>query len=740
MALVELQVAEATFFELIRAEAIRIPLPGAALDQLAAFGQLTGEGELFVERLECTGVAHATATPATGPVAPGQLLLALDVTVHLTSAARALAAGHLAPPSTIPFAAKVWMRLALVEQHLEYQLVASEPGGLTGGGVLPLRLQVPILLPMFSPGSSGYFPRALGSGPGVIALRIATRFEDDVLAPVVSRLGANAWGLFVPGAVISQQLVFALWTAATEAVEAATSPELAKTEEPNGSWSAGERRAHAAVGLKAVDAGPADFDLPFRIEATLTPSTAVAGTGAVFRMDTRLQWFAEGLLDDLGLAQDPINEAIAKQLQRPPDGMEELSRGDDFVEYRITAYLDAPSSRTFTGAIASAAVDGSGVAVAGPITVRPPPSATWTVELPYWHVTGDCRSKSARQVLEPAHVTLVGSDPWYELHLRHESVLYPPAFWDPRQERSMPGALPVTLDVALRPPSGALGDVPAGVATSVVLVTSVGVRWVALGVTPARPEVSEEELLGETFQLVSTCMAISDRWGMGVLNLDWLVDPPAREGVLPPLQEWRIADHGLDQVASVELAAVDARGARRSLGRAPVVSGVLAVRAVTAADEGLELRADGPVATRRPPAVEHRWIEPTLVVPGQVDVRAFALDGASLRVLREDGVLEELALDAGAATRVRVVPGGARRFAVLAAAAGRGGAWSRDGTASPALPVVNAAGASVAVAHRGAVVLGTAAAFRPYALAARSRRPVAARPAAAEPFAGSHPQ
>ncbi|HYD42897.1 MAG TPA: hypothetical protein VEB43_18845 [Anaeromyxobacter sp.] len=721
MALVELQLAEATFFEVLKAEVIRIPLPGAALDQLAAFRALTGEGDLFVERIECTGISHAAATPATGPVPPGQLLLALDVTVHLTSAARALTAGHLAPPSTIPFAAKAWMRLALVDQQLEYHLVASEPEGLGGSGVLPLRLQLPLLLPAFSPGAGKYFPRALLAGPGVVALRLGTRLDDDALAPVVNRLGVDHWGLFVPGAALGQQLVFALRTAADEAVATSTSPKLETTQEANGGWAAAERRAHAAVGLKAVDAGPVDFDLPFRIEATLTPSISVVSTGAIFRMDTRLQWIAEGLLDDLGLAQDPIDEAVTDHLRGPPDGMEELARGADFVEYRITAYLDAPASRTFTGTTATGAVDGSGVAVAGTIAVRPPPTATWTVALPCWHVDGDCRTKNARQVLEPAQVRLVGSDPWYPLHLRHDSAIYPPGFWAPRQEPSMPGAQPVTLDVAMRPPPGLLGDVPAGVATSVVLVTSVGVRWVALGVTPARPEVTEDELLGETFRLVSTCMAISDRWGMGLLNLDWLVDPPAHEATLPPLQEWLVTDHGLDRVRAVELVAVDARGSRRALGRAPVTSGVLAVRVVTDAGEALELRADGDVATRRPPNVAHRWIAPTLTVPGEADVRAFALEGATLRVLRADGRLDEFTIGDGAATLVRAIAHGERRFAVLAdAGAGRARAWSRDRPLG--LPTLDAAGASVAVAHRGAVVLGTASPFRPYAFEARSRR------------------
>lgn len=740
MALVELQVAEATFFEMLKAEAIRIPLPGAALDQLASLGALAGEGELFVERLDCTNVSHAAATPETGPVQPGQLLLELDVTVHLTSATRALAAGHLAPPTTIPFSVKAWMRLALVGQQLEYRLVASEPSGLTGTGVLPLRLQVPLLLPAFSPAAGAHFPRALVAGQGVVALRLGTRLDEDPFVPVVSRLGPHQWGLFVPGQAIGQQLVFALRTAADEAVASSTSPKLETTEEASGGWSEGEQRAHAEVEMNAVDAGPVGFDVPFRIKATLTPSMTVVSTGAIFRMDTRLQWIAEGLLDDLGLAQDPINDVVTSHLRSPSDGMEEIGRGADFVEYRITAYLNAPASHTFNARIASGSVGGSGVGLAGPVTVLPRPSATWSVEYPYWHIGGDCSSRSARQVLVPAHVKLVGSDPWYELHLRHDSVLFPPGFWDPFQDRSLPGALPVTLDVAMRPPSALLGDVPAGVATSVVLVTSVGVRWVGLGVTPDRPEVTDDELLGETFRLVSTCMAISDRWGMGVLNLDWLVDPQEREAVLPSLQEWLITDHGLDRVRVVELAAVDARGNRRSLGRAPVTSGVLVVRAVTEAGEGLELRADGPVTTRRPPRIAHRWIVPTQVVRAEAEVRAFALDGPSLSVLREDGVLEEFSLDQGV-TRVREVPRGERRFAQLSKpAAGRPHAWSREGAplGTAALPNLDAAGGSVAVAHRGTVVLGTASAFRPYAMEARARPMMPAPMAAsAEPLGES---
>ena len=130
----------------------------------------------------------------------------------------------------------------------------------------------------------------------------------------------------------------------------------------------------------------------------------------------------------------------------------------------------------------------------------------------------DCNKKSVTVESRPAQVFLnnIGMDGPPKVF--PNGILFsPPGAWV-----AVPGTSNDWLDLALtfaNPP----GRVPVGTATSVILDTDCGVRWVDLGVIP--PD-HKPPTAGDILEMISQCMAISDSWGLGVMNLGWLVDPP----------------------------------------------------------------------------------------------------------------------------------------------------------------------------------------------------------------------
>lgn len=100
MAIIEFQFREGLFFDIIRAEIVRIPLPSELIEALAELGtKLAGE-ELLVERVDCPDVVVVSEAPDFGPAPKGKLLVRAKITLFLTTHAKARLAGHLVPPTT----------------------------------------------------------------------------------------------------------------------------------------------------------------------------------------------------------------------------------------------------------------------------------------------------------------------------------------------------------------------------------------------------------------------------------------------------------------------------------------------------------------------------------------------------------------------------------------------------------------------------------------------------------------
>jgi hypothetical protein len=286
------------------------------------------------------------------------------------------------------------------------------------------------------------------------------------------------------------------------------------------------------------------------------------------------------------------------------------------------------------------------------------------------------------------------------VYLRAEPKVEPAGTWTSERRLSLPGASPVTLDVLFRRTNAPLSG-----ATWVYLYTNVGVRAVNFGAIPPKPPVSERDLLARTFALISQCMAISDRWGMGVLNLRWLVDPPPDDYGLPPVIEWAIAIDEVTEVEAVDIVAVASDGSRRELGRVPVQDGHVVAQVVTGAGETLEI-STGVEMAGPAPRVSGRWVTPWSAVEIGDDVRAVTVDRGVVGVMHDDGRAEVLQ---PALHRDARQPAAPAMVEALESRIARG----LDATAR----AHNLGASTVAVYDRGRLLLGVAGAFVPAVVA-----------------------
>ncbi|HKD66516.1 MAG TPA: hypothetical protein VKB84_06715 [Candidatus Binataceae bacterium] len=224
---------------------------------------------------------------------------------------------------------------------------------------------------------------------------------------------------------------------------------------------------------------------------------------------------------------------------------------------------------------------------------------------------------------------------------------------------------------------------------------------------PPRPD-PPGDAVKITLLMVSECMAISDRWGMGIMNLGWLVDPPGLDLHARPLREWTISASDLAGIGQIDLTAIGPNG-ERALPALTVTHGAVFGQAITDADETLQLKTRGPV-TVPPPDIAQRWIVPWTSVPAAPGVTPLAFLDGVLYVADRDGigVIELPGQPAVSAAREPELHTMRRRDigqlpAPLGARLRRGMERGRDSG-----PRTVGVGRSVAVVHRDTIVLGFA--------------------------------
>lgn len=623
MALVELQIRESDFLDAVKAQVLRMDSAFMSIDAILQ----ALSPDLVLERIECeeAGILGAPPEGLTPPPLPGELLVRIKVAAYTTTVHDVEKAGHLQQPvlaKQAPTELFIVLRALGQTKGIRFDVRGGPFAGQTGEfPALKLAAGIPDFV---------VFYIGLVARDGVVSMRMGTEPEAPTQEAFLgmwngNRLGGNQWGCFISGTFFAEQLADFLDRAAAQLAQVANDPDIeVLPPKPSGAWS--QPVASTSVNLNAVNALPLGFDVEFRVDVNSTLTTAFtspAPVAAQLTIDTRIKWTAQDLLSDIGLefSQKAINTVVAAGLPSSLNGAKEVGRGNDFIDYRSFSVFAPPSSPVLSSRITDFAIDESGLRVAGSLAIRPPPTVGWTAEPPRWRFDQDCQTRSVTLQLKGPSVQLLGTDPFVRIHQTRPLRQMPGVFWGTREDA---GDFPPVLGISFDPLPDAYLAAAGGIESSVILFTNFGVRHVEFGVIPERPVVSDQEWWSQVASMLSTCMAISDPWGMGVLNLGWLVDPPdlATAG-LPAMHEWLIMASGITEVQSVEFNAIGRSGERRFIGSAGVAGGAILHRVLATADEVVEMRTGRPMAGPAP-RILHRWVVPAFTArldtgPGELN-------------------------------------------------------------------------------------------------------------------------
>ena len=644
MAIIELQMRRDAFISFVMNEINRQRLPSPGID---LFPQIKGK---LLQRIECTG---ATVEASAGAA---RVIVQADLVFHHNTLAAVRAAGSLQAPVTERFEVTLPVTIAVAFDSNGVPSVQwSILNGAFPGKSIPLELgdEIPV--------RSG----AVVADDTVVAIRLGTRVDDPVTESIVDRLGSGDWAQLVGGQVIAD--VFTQHFA--DAIAGAVDDKLTLDTPAAGAWFPAFGGSGRMVGVSAtvvaVDECLFDIDVPVDLQlvGTFQPSGASMVTTLTlsWEPDSTVCEIVGGLLFTPiasvainGIANDKASERLLGTAQ-PFEGFREVARTDESITYQRTTVTDTPSPRFV---LQRTEITDEGILTGGALSLQ---SANRSLEAevttPSSALKRDCHRRTV--TVEFRHATASLRDLGVEggpPRLLDKGVTFdPPDCW-----WIVPGASNTWLDLTLAfvdPPSGRL---PAGTATSVFLHTDCGLRWLDLGVIPAqRPAPST----GDIVEMLSHCMAISDRWGMGILNLHWLVDPPDVLHGIDPLRQWTVAARGLPVGTHVEFVAVDRGGGERRLG-AFEASADFAVDLLTGPTETLLIKTP-PDLEAPAPTVWQRWIVPfastplegervSLVAVGRLIGVRHAGGPTALVEMRPDGRLHATRVEQGTPRNARV--------------------------------------------------------------------------------------
>lgn len=685
MALVEVQLRMQAFIDFFKNEINRQRLPSRTIEDLEAL-----KGKLL-QRIECVA---ATVEPSAGAT---QIRVQADFVFHHNTLAAVRAAGSLQAPVTAQVRMTIPVTIAVVFEKGAPSVRWSLFNGALPGKTIPLSL----------PGDFIAVSGAVVADENIVAIRLGTNADDQMDADIVDRVGADDWAQLVSGQVIADVFVRHF----RDAIQGALSDELVLDTPASGAWFPAFSHFPPRVGVSAtvvaVDACIFDIDVPVDLQLTGT----LQPTGPSLVTTVELRWEPDSTLCEIvgGLLFTPIafiainaiasDKATEKMLgsAQPFEGFEEIARDDDSITYQQRSLIATPSPQ-FT--LERAEATNEGLVTAGVLSLQSAKrNLQGEVSEPSSGLKRDCTRRTVFVEFRPGKISLrdygvEGGPP----RLLPDGITFdPPNAWV-----LVPGASNTWLDLTLAfldPPTGRL---PVGTATSVYLHTDCGLRWADLGAVPApHPPPTTVDIA----EMLSHCMAISDRWGMGVLNLEWLVDPPDFSEQFQPLRLWTVGARDLPRDARLKFVAVNTRGAERTVATIEGQRDV-AVHIVTDADETLQIRG-GRELTAPAPIVSQRWVVPFASVPLASEPVALASSGRVIAVREAEGATQVIDLDAEGAVHSRSIQSAARSdrpvTGVIDALAR---AERRDRVGSPAPARVDRE--TVALSHRGALVIGKA--------------------------------
>jgi hypothetical protein len=644
MAIVELQFKKQAFLDFFRAEINRRRLPFPTLD-FFAYPQLKGK---LLEQIECTG---CTADATSGE---GLVVIQTSLSIHYhPSLATIRAAGSLnrGATSTKALTIPITLSVAFVpqpnNQPPKAQLQASAPYGIFPPTVFPLSSADGVTI------RSG----AVEASETILAIRLGTDPNDPVNAPIVDRTGSMAWCQLLPGQLIADQLAQMLGSA----VHPALSDDLALTRNPGGAWvsfgpSLGVVEPPCAIASCEVTAiDKCIFDIDISVDLGLVMTFVSSGTSLT--TNVTLTWDVDSTLCDIvgALLLTPIGGAIIHDLANDeasrmilgqgisPSGLKKIGHTDSSITYQGKGVVTGPiPSCTAT----HVEITAEGMLVFGRMDIRRlPQSLQGEVTAPRSTLDVNCPKRSVSVVFRPAQLYLrdIGQDGPPRLFT--PGVLFePPDAWVAVQAQANNW-----LDLLINfvdPPGGRL---PPGTATSAYVSTDCGVRWVDLGVIPHdHPAPTTADIA----QMISHCMAKSDPWGMGIMNLDWLVDPPDLLYGIDPLRQWVVGARDLPRGTVLEFVAVGPQGEQRALGRLEGEINAVA-ELTTTAKETLQIRT-GSALQAPAPDVFQRWVVPFASVALEGAPLAIAAAGNTVGIWHESGRTQMVEIVAGGLAHSRL--------------------------------------------------------------------------------------
>jgi hypothetical protein len=726
VAIIELQVRTQAFLEYFKAELNRRTLPFATWPPPYALDLQALQGRPL-ERIVCVG---CSAEPTAGA---DHLTLTAQLVVHYhEDLASVRAAGSLQPAVTKQLATTLRFHVSV--------LIVTDPTDRDGcDRSLPadqqppkrakLRASVPLMtrfpakdVSLCLPPQINVESAAVVASEEVVAIRIGTRPDDPVSAPIVDRVGNSDWSQLIAGQLFADTLVAALQKTVDSVVKKVA--EIKPDKDASGAWLpatpwGSPPRAIAGAEVTAVNQTVLNIDVSIAVsligELQASGHSLVATVKLTWDPDTTVLEVVGGLFVGLfgsiavhEIAEDMASEAILGRLPASLGGpggeaFKKIGETEDSVTYQLTGSIPTPGSRfvlnhsevTNEGVVASGTLDIGGGWATLEGEVIPPSSGLET----------NCSARTVAVKFYPAEVYLRALGTGAPKILKGEAPLYEPKaiFEPPNAWVATTGAGNSWLDLVVKfadPPTGRL---PPGTATSVFLHTDCGLRWADLGVIPAdHPPPS----VADVAEMINNCMVRTDPWGRGVLNLEWLVDPPHQPRDIDPVRQWTVALRNLAEATRVEFVARGPRRRERVLG---VIEGRqnVAAQVTTDADETLQIRTNRPTATP-PPVVSQRWVIPFASVPLKDPQRSIASVGGAIAVRGQDG--ETLLVELGSEGHVMTSRVDGRRQSepgirgVLDALT-REEQRSREAWAAGARVDKQ----TVAVIHRGALLIGTVA-------------------------------
>jgi hypothetical protein len=700
MAVFEIQFQEQVFFQIIAAQVVRTDPPGILLAQLPA-------GAL-IDRIETGAVEFAAGDILAGD---DELAVRVPLTVHVTSLEGAKTAGSLQRPVTVPQDCTIWLRLQPApplphsprederEWGIQFLLARVE----VGGNFIPVFPPPPPRRIALGGLGQTVVSLALGQGDGVVSIRFFTRSQTAVPGPITSRIGTADWGQFIEGQVFADALADELNTAADDAEKAPSDPAIEKDTVAVGHWDGSIPAAHSSVELTAVHAIPPGISVPITIYATT--KFQVDPVLDRIELQTRISWAAHDFITVVSsgaieIVEDEVSAGMLDKL-KPKPGQEEVERGDRHVVFRMYRPFVEPITDLFSATVDAHSITAEGVGATGPVNVYPAPVAHFTLEEQHWESGVNCNARRWQTKYIPPRVNIFGVDRSYGLRfVTSVPVSVDPAgFWVPQFSWSGVSPGNMIAHVSFEPPPGADHAARVNKSSSGFIVTNLGVRWVDLGKVPARPPEPADPT-GIQVYVYTKCMKLIDPWGMGVLNLDWLVDPPDLDLGMPPLREWTLTGTQILEASEVELIAVGP-GGERPLGKIAVEHNAVLGQVITEADETLQVRSNGPLAPT-PPEVLQRWIVPWSWTHVGEQVRELAFANNKLFVI-EDGAVRSMELVGSG----QPVPMREEEIAELPSKVAKILRGLTDGMPNR-FPMTAGASRNVAVVHNGDAIVGFA--------------------------------